>query len=198
MSFFEKLKATLKDREQTAIEAYRELIINVADDDGAVSEKQALTVLEAAGKTAAEFEADVELERNKRIWRVQRDAGLKSRAKMQQLEAAGAQLIADFEAEIKAVREKYAVLESSNALERSKLQQVVSAGDRASQLLAEACRDPELNARLAQLARHWNIARGSFEPNDESEMQIERSHQSAERLYREMEGVRKQIEALCG
>lgn len=192
MSIFAKLKSVLAARELSAAEAYLELVRTVATDESRVSEKQALTVLEATGKTAAQFEADVQLERDKWRWRSEIEAGKLAQVEQQRLGAARSAIQLQYEAEAKSVRDKFEVKFTENEVATNRLSAVVSTGAMAEQRLGAACQTPATAARMSQLIRHWNIARGNHDAVTEDEIRISVSPIEAARLQGEIDQLKRE------
>lgn len=198
MTIFSKLADAFRTKELTAIEEFNALAEAAAADDSKIDEKRAFAILQAAGKSASDFEAAVKYIKSKATWREEVEAGKQAAAESQKLETEWAQMLKDRDAEQKSLNEKWNSAIGANEVARRRLQATVSAGERAAGQLAQACADPALTAKLNELTRQWNVVRGNDSPAPGDDFKFSNNFAEEHRLKREIDSVREQIETLAG
>ena len=196
MSIFSKLADQFRQKEVTAAEEFNKLAEAAAADDSKIDPARAFAVLQAAGKTAADFEAAVTLLKNKATWRSQIAAGREAKVEQQKLEMARGKMREQREAELKAIDERWQAKINANETDCQRLAHIVSTGERAEGCLAEGCKDPQLESEIAEKLRLFQIAKGVGTPATEDEYGLAGKEHEAKRIGAELEALRKKAASL--
>ena len=129
----ESFKQKMEAREAEAAEAYAELVAALARDEETAADIE--RVVEAAGKTAAELDADVRREQQIIAWKREAEQVPDAVTKRGQLQAQLPDLLKKREKEIEAARQRWIAAALPVELEIKRLDEVIKAGEAAKREL---------------------------------------------------------------